>query len=584
MCDNRLEMGAFRSSPSTCTRCSATIPGGARFCASCGAPRDAISATRVADTELDARPRLPPMRLEPGTVLSVYRIEQIVGEGGMGVVYRAHDGELDRAVAIKCLHTNLAGDPQIRRRFAREAKVLRSWAHPNVVAVYDFLEDEHLLAIVMEYVPGQNLTHQLARWRGKMPFGEIRRLFGAVLDTMQDGHARGIVHRDLKPENILVVESEGRLRPKLVDFGISKILEGTSYTMSGAFLGTCKYISPEQVRAPATVDIRSDVYSLGITLYQLSTGRLPFEEENHFALIMAHVSKAPEPPSRFREDMPPALEALILDAIAKDPADRPPTCARFRERLDEALAGLGPAQATTSNRPLAPVLTETGGHEMVLVPSGPFLMGPARRTVHIDAFYIDRTPVTNEQFVRFVGVTGYQPTGPGAARFLQDGAAGKSAKLAHHPVTYVSWADAKAYAVWTGKRLPTEAEWEKAARGTDGRRYPWGRSEPDARRANFARMSGGTTPVDAHPDGASPFGLLDTAGNVLEWCDEFDEPEFYGSGPSHNPQNSTEAPTVVMRGGSWMFGPRALRTYARTSYAPDYRFAAGGFRCVKSAG
>src|SRR5262249_54872802 len=152
---------------------------------------------------------------------------------------------------------------------------------------------------------------------------------------------------------------------KLVDFGISKILEGTSYTVSGAFLGTCKYVSPEQVKAPATVDVRSDVYSLGVTLYQLCTGRVPFDDENPFALIMAHATQSPEPPSRFRRDLPPALETLVLDALAKDPRDRPPSCAVFRARLDEALADVAPPATSATNRPLPPVVSDTGGHEMV---------------------------------------------------------------------------------------------------------------------------------------------------------------------------------------------------------------------------
>jgi serine/threonine-protein kinase len=451
------------------------------------------------------------------------------------------------------------------------------------VAVHDFVEEEHLLAIVMEFVEGHSLVQHLARWRGKMPLPEVRSIFGMVLDTMHDGHEHGIVHRDLKPENILVWKAPDGLRPKLVDFGISKILEGTSYTVSGAFLGTCRYVSPEQVTSPASVDVRSDVYSLGVTLYQLVTGRVPFDDENPFALIMAHVSKPPEAPSRFRPDLPPALEALILDALAKDPAARPQSCHRFRERLDEALAEVAPPLPTCTDRPLPPVVTETGGHEMVLVPHGPFLMGIARREVHVDAFYIDRFPVTNEQFARFVEATGYCPGGVGAVRFLRVDRRREAEERPRHPVTYVSWSDAKAYARWAGKRLPTEAEWEKAARGTDGRRYPWGRAEPTRARASFAMEHHGTTPVDAFPDGASPYGVLDMVGNVGEWCEDYDLSGFYEDGPTHNPCNTTRSRAVVMRGGSWMMGPRALRTYARTAYAPEYRFAAGGFRCARTA-
>jgi formylglycine-generating enzyme required for sulfatase activity len=555
-----------------------------------------VAATLLAATELDRDPeasprasRLPPMRLEPGTTLSVYRIESIIGEGGMGVVYRAHDQALDRAVAIKCLHTNLAGDSQIRRRFAREARVLREWTHPNVVSIFDFVEQEHLLAIVMEYIEGKSLVQHLASWRGRMPWSEIGAVFGAVLDTMDDGHRVGVVHRDLKPDNILVyTASDGGLRPKIVDFGISKILEGTSYTMSGAFLGTCRYMSPEQVRNPNTADYRSDIYSLGISLYQLCTGDVPFDDGNHFAVMMAHVNEAPRPPSQLRGDIPPALERLVLDALSKDPAARPQTCAIFRARLDQALEGTAPSTATIASRPPpAPSIQDTGGHEMILVPGGPFLMGPSRRTVHVDAFYMDRTPVTNEQFDRFVRVTGYRPPDPNVGRFLHHVPSGRTpSRFAKCPVVYVSWADAKAYATWAGKRLPTEAEWEKAARGTDGRKYPWGRAEPTALRASFGKACSEPLPVGSFPEGASPYGILDMAGNVWEWCDDYDDPRFYEDGPSHNPRNTKKVakPLVVMRGGSFLFGPRALRTYSRTSYDPEVRFASGGFRCVREVG
>ncbi len=246
----------------------------------------------------------------------------------MGVVYRAHDEARGRTVALKCLHTNLAGDAEIRRRFAREAKVLGAYDHPNVVRVYDFVEHEHILAIVMEHVDGPSLVAHLGKWRGRMPFSEIRSIFGAVLDAVGHGHGRGIVHRDLKPDNILVDRGARGLTPKVVDFGIAKILEGTTYTMSGALLGTCRYMSPEQVQRPDRADLRSDVYSLGVTLYQIATGAVPFDSSNHFTVMMAHVTTRRAPPSSLRDDLPPALERLILDTLAKDPARarRPAPC------------------------------------------------------------------------------------------------------------------------------------------------------------------------------------------------------------------------------------------------------------------
>ena len=289
----------------TCPACSATLAADARFCHRCGhaiaspvaSSEPATPPTELASTELAAAAllgdgmtgKIPPMRLEHGTTLSVYRIEAVIGEGGMGVVYRARDLALGRDVALKCLHLNLAGDPEVRRRFVREARVLRSWRHPGAVAIYDFIEHAHVLAIVMELVEGENLAQHLARWRGRMPYDQIRSVIGEVLLAMDDAHAAGVVHRDLKPDNILVRNDGGRLRPKIADFGIAKVLEGTTYTVSGALLGTCRYMAPEQVRTPSLADHRSDIYSLGITLYELVTGRPPFDG-SHFSVMMAHVT------------------------------------------------------------------------------------------------------------------------------------------------------------------------------------------------------------------------------------------------------------------------------------------------------
>jgi serine/threonine-protein kinase len=589
-----------------CHACGARLSEGARFCAACGAsigdaptllratvpageraasglrPPLAIVAPAATTARASAAeaPPLPPMRLLPGTKISVYRVETVIGEGGMGVVYRARDEARDRTVALKCLHSNLAGDMGIRRRFAREARVLAAYDHPNVVQVHDFVEHEHLLAIVMEHVDGPSLVTHLGKWKGRMPYAEIRALFGAVLDAVGHGHARGVVHRDLKPDNILVAESAAGLTPKVVDFGIAKILEGTTYTMTGAMLGTCRYMAPEQVQRPERADERCDIYSLGVTLYQLVTGVVPFDGPTHFAVMMAHVQSSPRSPAELRDDVPPALERLVLDALAKDPAARPQSCADFRARLDDALAEHAPARPAS----LPPALRPRDAAEMVLVPAGPFLMGPDRRGVSLDDFYVDRTPVTNREFVTFVEITGYRPSDAGAARFLHHLPGRKVAPaIANHPVVYVSWHDARAYAAWAGKRLPSEAEWEKAARGTDGRKYPWGRAEPGPKRANYGKLRGGTSAVGSFPDGASPCGALDCAGNVWEWCDDADDADFYAHGPPHNPRNPPrgEPDRAVMRGGSWLYGPRALRTFARTGYEAHYRFAGGGFRCAR---
>jgi serine/threonine protein kinase len=576
-----------------CPNCRASVPTEASRCPRCGVESTVVDSARrrvltfddPAPRPPEPRPELPPMRLSKGMRISVYRIESVVGEGGMGVVYEAWDEAMARPVALKCLHANLSGDPEIRRRFAREARVLRDYRHANVIQVYDFVEHDYLLGIVMELVRGPSLVQYLSKWRGRLPFGEVRGLFGGVLEAVEAGHRQGIIHRDLKPDNILVSGEGETRRPKVVDFGIAKIIEGTTYTMSGAFLGTCSYMSPEQVQRPTAADPRSDIYSLGVSLYQLCTGRVPFQG-NHFSVMMAHVNEAPRPPSEWRPDLPPALERLILDAMAKDPAARPASCEEFHRRLEEALEHVPAIPPRSRPDSLPPVLGAEHGPEMLLVPAGTFQMGPRRRAVYLDAFYMDATQVTNREFMRFVEVTGYRPNDEGAGRFLHHLPGRKIPKgKDNHPVVFVSWLDAQAYAAWVGKRLPTEAEWEKAARGVDGRKYPWGRSEPGPRRANYGKARGDTAGVGLFPEGASPYGILDLAGNVWEWCGEYDDPAFYADGPPSNPSNlrGGDKSRLVMRGGSYMYGPRALRTYSRTSFESHYRFGDGGFRCARSA-
>jgi len=220
------------------------------------------------------------MRLARGTRVSVYRIESVLGEGGMGVVYRAWDEAVGRAIALKCLHTNLAGDPDIRRRFAREARVLRAYRHPNVIQVYDFVEFDYLLGIVMELVEGPTLVQHLAKWRGRMPLGEIRELFSGVLEAIEAGHTQGIVHRDLKPDNIMITSDD---YAKILDFGLAKLLEPqrpersadaassevdnaliSHQSLTGTVMGTAGYMSPEQAHGKVNeIDQRSDTFSFG---------------------------------------------------------------------------------------------------------------------------------------------------------------------------------------------------------------------------------------------------------------------------------------------------------------------------------
>jgi serine/threonine-protein kinase len=519
--------------------------------------------------------------LSPGTLVSgVYTIEGLIGTGGMGAVYRAHDHARDRNVALKVIHPNLASDADIRRRFAREARLMQALIHPHVVSVFDFIQDDNFLAIVMEHVDGPTLAQEIARWDGQMPYSEIRAIMSDILSAISEAHERGVIHRDLKPDNVLLRMDRERPLPKVVDFGVAKILEGTTYTVTGAMLGTCRYMAPEQVEKPDLLSYPADIYSLGVTLYEMITGRCPFNYDSHFALMMAHVREPPVSPASLRADVPSALTELTMQALAKRPEDRPRTCNEFHTRLVAALERFDAEPSKQLDVPK--VLSDADGGELVLVPAGFFGMGQERRSVYLDAFYIDRLPVTNRQFARFLEVTGYRPKQGDFFAHFPDSRISEDLQL--HPAVHVSWFDARAYALWAGKSLPTEAQWEKAARGTDGRKYPWGKSAPDATRANYGLTRRGTVAVGSYPAGASPYGVQDLAGNVWEWCEDLDSQDFYAHGPSHNPCNQgdvTGRGRRVVRGGSFMYDAHSVRTFSRSSFEPHVGSQGIGFRCVK---
>ncbi|HEX4355433.1 MAG TPA: SUMF1/EgtB/PvdO family nonheme iron enzyme, partial [Polyangiales bacterium] len=602
-----------------CIRCQAELPARARFCPTCayeqtlGPPELSATMASVAPPMPTATPsskapaapfarsKAPPAPfaidsptmlngspvslthlLWPGTIVSgVYTIERMIGGGGMGTVYRAHDSARSRTVALKVIHPSLASDAEIRRRFSREARLMRSFSHPNVASVFDFIEEDNFLAIVMEHVAGPTLAQEIARWESRMPYPQIRSIMGEMLDAMEEAHNHGVVHRDLKPDNVLLKTDQRRPIPKVVDFGVAKILEGTTFTVTGAMLGTCKYMSPEQVERPALLSYPADIYSLGVTLFEMVTGRCPFVHESHFALMMAHVREQPISPLSLRSDVPPALAQLIMDALQKSPEKRPRSCAEFRARLMDALASFDEQTSEVDELPRS--LRDTDGGELLLVPEGFFGMGQERRPVFLDAFYMDRFPVTNRQYASFLAVTGYRSSHPDFLALWRDGRVPNG--LEQHPVVHVSWFDAHAYAQWAGKSLPSEAQWEKAARGTDGRKYPWGKVAPDATRANYGRLHRGTVAVGSCPAGASPYGVEDLAGNVWEWCEDVDAQDFYARGPSHNPCNRAIGPRarMVVRGGSFMYDAPSVRTTARTSFEPDAGAQGIGFRCVRHA-
>jgi serine/threonine-protein kinase len=257
-----------------------------------------------------------------------YELEQKIGEGGMARVYRGRDLRLNRQVAIKVLHSHYASDSNFLQRFHHEAQAAANLRHANIVDVYDVGQDDDIHYIVMEYVAGSDLKALLMR-NGALPVDQAVYVAEAVANGLDAAHRVGLVHRDVKPQNIIVGE-QGQV--KITDFGIAKSSLSTALTETGVTFGTADYISPEQARGQQATP-RSDIYSLGVTLYETLTGRLPFSGDSSIAVAMQHVSADPPPPRMYNPRIPPQLESLVLRALSKEPDGRPTTAREFARQL-----------------------------------------------------------------------------------------------------------------------------------------------------------------------------------------------------------------------------------------------------------
>jgi eukaryotic-like serine/threonine-protein kinase len=270
-----------------------------------------------------------------------YVLGEFLGSGGMGEVFLAHDGVLERDVALKVLRSQYAGDEEFAERFRREARSAASLSHPNIVQVYDRGETEDGTSyIAMEYVPGGTLKEQIGR---RAPFGdrETAAVGAQIADALGAAHERGVIHRDIKPQNVLVTAS-GNL--KVTDFGIARAASAVTSSASGAILGTVGYISPEQALGEP-VGPASDLYSLGVVLYEMLTGGLPFTADNSIAVCMKHVNEQPRPPKALNPDIPEGMNALVLMLLAKHPADRYGSAMELLTDLERVRDGLPPILA-----------------------------------------------------------------------------------------------------------------------------------------------------------------------------------------------------------------------------------------------
>lgn len=531
------------------------------------------------------------MPLTTGQILQHrYRIVSLIGQGGFGSVYRAWDLNLNATCALK---ENLDTSPEAQKQFQLEANLLSRLRHLNLPRVTDhfFLPGQGQY-LVMDFVDGENLD-ELLQERGT-PFTEAELLpwMEQVCAALEYLHSRTppIIHRDLKPQNIIITPENHVM---LVDFGISKVYDPQKATSTGGRGATPGYSPPEQYGQGRT-DARSDIYALGATLYTLLTGDSPPDAIDR--LLQQHPLT---PPRQINVSVSPSTETVILQAIELQPTNRFATIMAFRAALysmdgwsqpaikyaqsqaqspvpGEQLAvpqipqsriqtTPAKAQSTPSQAP-KPFAVLPGVNpasiEWVKIPAGEFFYSEKNERKHIGkSFKISKYPVTNAQYKQFLDANPQYRVPNDWDKQRREYPPGK----ANHPVVFVSWDDAQAFCHWANCRLPSEEEWEKAARGTSGRTYPWGNDWTPGKYCNSAEARiGDTTPVDHFPKGISPYGVWDMSGNVWEWTNSnYDEEK------------------MVLRGGAWYVSAQGAHATYRGNLAPTFLSHYTGFRCAR---
>ncbi len=551
-----------------------------------------------------------------------YELQEFLG-GGMARVYRAVDTVIGRTVAVKILTEEGCANEEIRSRFLQEARLAGNVTHDNVINIYDFGEDsEGRPFMVMEFLKGEDLRQAIKSGST----GDTRNKLRIALDiarALEHIHSQNIIHRDIKPDNIHITTS-GAI--KLMDFGISKAMDSTR-TTTGVVMGTPYYMAPEQVLGRNITPL-VDVYSFGVLVFELMTGTRPIAGDT-VERIFYQILQEPLNVEPMRlAGIPDPIIDLVTRCTEKDPAKRPQgfgeVSARIRSIIHDWDAPTRPlhsvqpaAPATPARKPwlipaavaamvvvlagvyfgiratrkpavapvaappkvveappkaeLARVLDLPAG-KMVLVPGGDFLFGKDNQSLNLPDFYIDRTEVSKEAYAKFCAETG---------RTMPPGAADEQDR---DPIVDVTYTDTQEFAKWAGKRLPTIEEWEKAARGTRGRLYPWGDNVRDPLPANIGNKPG-VVPVGSNADGASPCGAVNLLGNVWEWVEGTRAPspdtlKLYAK--LLKPPPTAAEPWSVIRGGS--FKDKLHDAYLTDFAEAPARYHANniGFRCARN--
>ena len=295
-----------------CPKCGSDNPDDTIYCGKCASPLDSPAEISITKTIMT-----PKEKLEMGSTFAErYKILEELGRGGMGVVYKAEDTKLKRTVALKFLPPDLTHITEFKERFIQEAQAAAALDHPNICTVYEFDEAEEKTFISMAYVKGQSLKKKIVS--GPLEMDEALKVAILVAEGLQEAHKMGVIHRDIKSANIMLTEKN---LPKIMDFGLARIAGGTQVTKKGMTMGTIAYMSPEQARGEE-VDHRTDIWSIGVVLYEMLTGQLPFKGEHDQAVVYSILNETPEPITSFRTDVPKSVEQVVSKALEKNPGER----------------------------------------------------------------------------------------------------------------------------------------------------------------------------------------------------------------------------------------------------------------------
>ncbi|TET42165.1 MAG: serine/threonine protein kinase, partial [Elusimicrobia bacterium] len=326
-----------------CSKCNSKNPDTQQFCGECGtqlpkSEKFTLSITKTLET--------PKEKLTTGsTFAGRYQIIEELGQGGMGKVFKAHDTEIKEKVAIKLIKPEISADKNTIERFQNELKFTRKISHRNVCRMYDLNREEGSYYITMEYVEGEDLKSTIRRI-GQLPIGKTISLANQICEGLTEAHRLGVVHRDLKPSNIML-DKEGNVR--IMDFGIARSLKTKGITGTGVMIGTPEYMSPEQVEGKET-DQQSDIYSLGIILYEMLTGRVPFEGDTPFTIGMKHKGEVPKDPRELNAQIPEDLSRVILMCLEKEKANRYQSADDVRSELSRIEQGIPTTERVVPKR------------------------------------------------------------------------------------------------------------------------------------------------------------------------------------------------------------------------------------------